>query len=117
MNKFVKTVITTAASGAAAAYHVTTTKSREIKDKTQALYEDYKANPDHYHRLVTDAVNDYKKLAVETFNDYKQQFEQGDLTIKDFVKKTDHNKASQEPLEEADETTVIINLPESDSEE
>lgn len=85
MNKFLKTLIVGAASGAAAAYFLTTEKGKELQKKANKAYEAYKENPDDYHQKAKDKATEYTNFAVDTFNDYKHKFESGELTKDDVV--------------------------------
>jgi len=85
MNKFVKNLIVGAASGAAAAYFLTTEKGKEFKQRAENAYKAYKENPDEYHQMAKEKANEYSTLAKDTFNDYKEKFESGELTKEDVL--------------------------------
>ncbi|EHJ56581.1 hypothetical protein HMPREF9318_00823 [Streptococcus urinalis FB127-CNA-2] len=90
MSKLLKSVIVGAASGAAAAYFMTTEKGQELQAKAKAAYEAYKENPEEYHQIAKVKTTEYKDLAVDTFKDYKSKFDNGELTKEDIL-----NKVSQ----------------------
>ncbi|MBM7636373.1 YtxH domain-containing protein [Streptococcus saliviloxodontae] len=85
MNKFLKTVIVSATTGAAAAYFFTTKKGKEVAEKATDLYKDYKQDPESYHQLAKEKVNEYKEVAVDTFNDYKEKYENADFSKEDLL--------------------------------
>ncbi|WP_057490542.1 YtxH domain-containing protein [Streptococcus orisasini] len=85
MGKFLNTVIIGAASGAAAAYFLSTEKGQQVKQKVNQAFEAYKRNPEEYHRYASQKASEYKDTAVNTFKDYKEKFETGELTKDDLV--------------------------------
>ena len=85
MHKFLKTVIVGAASGAAAAYFLSTEKGKEFKVKLTKAYEAYKQEPEHYHQAAKEKAAEYSQLAVDTFNDYKEKWQTGELTKEDII--------------------------------
>lgn len=85
MSKFLKTLIIGAASGAAAAYFLSTEKGKEFQKKAERAYEAYKENPEDYHQKAKEKATEYTNLAVDTFNDYKHKFETGEMTTDEFL--------------------------------
>ena len=85
MGKFLKTLVSSAAVGAAVSYFLTTKKGRELKEKAVDFANDYKENPEAYNQAAKEKANQYKDLAVHTFNDYKEKFETGELTKEDVL--------------------------------
>ena len=85
MSKLLKNVIIGVASGAAAAYFLSTEKGKEFQKKAAKAYEAYKENPAEYHQKAKDKATEYTDLAVDTFNDYRQKFESGELTTDEFL--------------------------------
>ncbi|MBM7643009.1 YtxH domain-containing protein [Streptococcus loxodontisalivarius] len=85
MNKFLKTLVVGASAGAATAYFFTSKKGKEVKVKATKLYNDYKQDPESYHQMAKDKVNEYKDVAVETFNDYKEKYETADIKKEDII--------------------------------
>ncbi|TDE71792.1 YtxH domain-containing protein [Streptococcus vicugnae] len=85
MSKLLKNVIIGLASGAAAAYFLSTEKGKELQKKATKAYQAYKENPSEYHQKAKDKATEYTDLAVDTFNDYKQKFESGELTTDEFL--------------------------------
>ncbi|MGT2959671.1 YtxH domain-containing protein [Streptococcus caballi] len=85
MNKFLKTLIVGAASGAAAAYFLTSEKGKDVQRRVSKAYEAYKDDPEDFHQAAKEKATEYSQLAVDTFNNYKEKFESGDLTVDDFV--------------------------------
>ncbi|WP_165329189.1 YtxH domain-containing protein [Streptococcus tangpeifui] len=85
MGKFLKTIVSSAAVGAAVGYFLTTKKGQEIKEKAVDFANGYKDNPETYNQAVKKKANQYKNLAVNTFNDYKEKFETGELTKEDVL--------------------------------
>lgn len=85
MGKFLKTLVSSAAVGAAVGYFLTTKKGQEIKEKAVDFANGYKENPEAYNQTVKKKANHYKNLAVNTFNDYKEKFETGELTKEDVL--------------------------------
>lgn len=96
MSKFLKTLVVGAASGAAAAYFLTTEKGKVLKEKAQDLFKDYQENKDDYHQKASDKAAEYKDLAVQTFQDYKEKWETGEITTESVVEelKTKSNQAA-----------------------
>lgn len=92
--KFFKTLLLSAATGAAAAYFFNSRKGQEVAEKVKETYDDYKANPSDYHQKAKDLANEYKDLAVTTYQDYKGKVENGELTKED-VFATVKDKATQ----------------------
>ncbi|AND78993.1 YtxH domain-containing protein [Streptococcus pantholopis] len=85
MDKFLKTVIIGAASGAAAAYFLSTEKGKEFKAKLTKAYQAYKQEPEHYQQTAKEKAAEYSQLAVDTFNDYKEKWQTGELTKDDLL--------------------------------
>lgn len=85
MSKLLKNVIISVASGAAAAYFLSTEKGKKLQKKAAQAYEDYRENPAEYHQKAKDKATEYTDLAVDTFNDYRQKFESGELTADEFL--------------------------------
>ena len=85
MSKLLKNVIIGVASGAAAAYFLSTEKGKEFQKKAAKAYEAYKENPAEYHQKAKDKATEFTDLAVDTFNDYRQKFESGELTTDEFL--------------------------------
>ena len=85
MSKLLKNVIISVASGAAAAYFLSTEKGKKLQKKATQAYEAYKENPADYHQKAKDKATEYTDLAVDTFNDYRQKFESGELTTDEFL--------------------------------
>lgn len=85
MSKLLKNVIIGVASGAAAAYFLSTEKGKKFQMKAAKAYEAYKENPAEYHQKAKDKATEYTDLAVDTFNDYRQKFESGELTTDEFL--------------------------------
>ena len=85
MSKLLKNVIIGVASGAAAAYFLSTEKGKKFQKKAAKAYEAYKENPAEYHQKAKDKATEYTALAVDTFNDYRQKFESGELTTDEFL--------------------------------
>lgn len=85
MSKLLKNVIIGVASGAAAAYFLSTEKGKKFQKKAAKAYEAYKENPAEYHQKAKDKATEYTDLAVDTFNDYRQKFESGELTTDEFL--------------------------------
>ena len=85
MSKLLKNVIIGVASGAAAAYFLSTEKGKKFQKKAAKTYEAYKENPAEYHQKAKDKATEYTDLAVDTFNDYRQKFESGELTTDEFL--------------------------------
>ncbi|MEX2784317.1 YtxH domain-containing protein [Streptococcus sp. H49] len=94
MDKFLKTVIIGAASGAAAAYFLSTEKGKEFKAKLNKAYQAYKQEPEYYHQTAKEKAAEYSQLAVDTFNDYKEKWQTGELTKEDLFSAA-KEKASQ----------------------
>ncbi len=84
MSKLLRNVIIGVASGAAAAYFLSTEKGKELQKKATKAYQAYKENPSEYHQKAKDKATEYTDLAVDTFNDYKEKFESGELTTDEF---------------------------------
>ena len=72
MSKLLRNVIIGVASGAAAAYFLSTEKGKELQKKASKAYQAYKENPSEYHQKAKDKATEYTDLAVDTFNDYKK---------------------------------------------
>ena len=72
MSKLLRNVIIGVASGAAAAYFLSTEKGKELQKKASKAYQAYKENPSEYHQKAKDKATEYTDLAVDTFNDYKE---------------------------------------------
>ncbi|SEI50560.1 YtxH domain-containing protein [Streptococcus equinus] len=85
MSKLLRNVIIGVASGAAAAYFLSTEKGKELQKKATKAYQAYKENPSEYHQKAKDKATEYTDLAVDTFNDYKEKFESGELTTDEFL--------------------------------
>ncbi|WP_288263954.1 YtxH domain-containing protein [uncultured Streptococcus sp.] len=85
MSKLLRNVIIGVASGAAAAYFLSTEKGKELQKKATNAYQAYKENPSEYHQKAKDKATEYTDLAVDTFNDYKEKFESGELTTDEFL--------------------------------
>lgn len=85
MSKLLKNVIIGVASGAAAAYFLSTEKGKKFQKKAAKAYEAYKENPAEYHQKAKDKATEYTDLAVDIFNDYRQKFESGELTADEFL--------------------------------
>ncbi len=85
MGKFLKTLVSSAAVGAAVGYFLTTKKGKELKDKALDFANDYKENPEAYNQAAKEKASQYKDVAVNTFNDYKEKFETGELTKEDVL--------------------------------
>ena len=85
MSKFLNTLIIGAASGAAAAYFLTTEKGKAFKARVDQEIAAFKEDPKAYQDQVVEKANDYKDLAVDTFQDYKTKFENGDITADDLT--------------------------------
>ncbi|TFH45484.1 YtxH domain-containing protein [Streptococcus equinus] len=85
MSKLLRNVIIGVASGAAAAYFLSTEKGKELQKKATKAYQAYKENPCEYHQKAKDKATEYTDLAVDTFNDYKEKFESGELTTDEFL--------------------------------
>ena len=85
MGKFLKTLVSNAAVGAAVGYFLTTKKGKELKDKALDFANDYKENPEAYNQAAKEKASQYKDVAVNTFNDYKEKFETGELTKEDVL--------------------------------
>ncbi|MCR5492511.1 MAG: YtxH domain-containing protein [Streptococcus sp.] len=85
MSKLLRNVIIGVASGAAAAYFLSTEKGKELQKKATKAYQAYKENPSEYHQKAKDKATEYTDLAVDTFNDYKEKFESGELTADEFL--------------------------------
>lgn len=85
MSKLLRNVIIGVASGAAAAYFLSTEKGKELQKKASKAYQAYKENPSEYHQKAKDKATEYTDLAVDTFNDYKEKFESGELTTDEFL--------------------------------
>ncbi len=85
MSKLLKNVIIGVASGAAAAYFLSTEQGKKLQKKAAKAYEAYKENPAEYHQKAKDKATEYTDLAVDTFNDYRQKFESGELTTDEFL--------------------------------
>lgn len=85
MSKLLKNVIIGVASGAAAAYFLSTEKGKKFQKKAAKAYEAYKENSAEYHQKAKDKATEYTDLAVDTFNDYRQKFESGELTTDEFL--------------------------------
>lgn len=52
MGKFLKTLVSSAAVGAAVGYFLTTKKGRELKEKAVDFANDYKENPEAYNQAA-----------------------------------------------------------------
>ena len=85
MSKWMSTIIVGIASGAAAAYFLSSEKGKEVKDRAAKAYKAYREHPEEYHQKAKDKAHEYSSLAVDTFNDYKEKFESGELTKEDVV--------------------------------
>ncbi len=85
MGKFLKTLVSSAAVGAAVGYFLSTKKGKELKDKALDFANDYKENPEAYNQAAKEKASQYKDVAVNTFNDYKEKFETGELTKEDVL--------------------------------
>ena len=85
MSKLLRNVIIGVASGAAAAYFLSTEKGKELQKKATKAYQAYKENPSEYHQKAKDKATEYTDLAVDTFNDYKEKFESGELTTDELL--------------------------------
>ena len=85
MSKLLRNVIIGVASGAAAAYFLSTEKGKELQKKATKAYQTYKENPSEYHQKAKDKATEYTDLAVDTFNDYKEKFKSGELTTDEFL--------------------------------
>lgn len=85
MSKLLKNVIIGVASGAAAAYFLSTEKGKTFQKKAAKAYEAYKENPAEYHQKAKDKATEYTDLAIDTFNSYRQKFESGELTTDEFL--------------------------------
>lgn len=85
MSKLLRNVIIGVASGAAAAYFLSTEKGKELQKKATKAYQAYKENPSEYHQKAKDKATEYTDLAVDTFNDYKEKFKSGELTTDEFL--------------------------------
>lgn len=85
MGKFLKTLVSSAAVGAAVGYFLTTKKGKKLKDKALDFANDYKENPEAYNQAAKEKASQYKDVAVNTFNDYKEKFETGELTKEDVL--------------------------------
>lgn len=85
MSKLLRNVIIGVASGAAAAYFISTEKGKELQKKASKAYQAYKENPSEYRQKAKDKATEYTDLAVDTFNDYKEKFESGELTTDEFL--------------------------------
>lgn len=94
MGKFLNTVIIGAASGAAAAYFLSTDKGKQFKQKVKETLSAYKENPEEYHQYAAQKANEYKSAAVNTVKDYKGKMAANELT-KDDVVSAVKEKASQ----------------------
>ncbi|WP_159564263.1 YtxH domain-containing protein [Streptococcus halichoeri] len=109
MGKFFKSVIIGTATGIATAYFLTTKKGKVVKERVEQAFEDYKANPDHYHKMAKDKSYEYSNLAKDTFTSYKNKFESGELTpeqVVDTVKEKANafvQKASQQFTEQTNQ--------------
>lgn len=123
MSKFFKTLVVGAASGAAAAYFLSTEKGKALKNRAEKAYQAYKENPDDYHQLAKEKGSEYSHLARDTFYDVKDKLATGEVTkeeilelLKDkttaFVQKTKETLAEVEAKENQDD--VIIDLNEDD---
>lgn len=85
MGKILKTLVIGAATGAAAAYFLTTKKGKEVTEKVKHTVDDYRDNPEEYHQYAGQKVAEYKDLAVSTFHDYKTKFDSGEVTTDDIL--------------------------------
>lgn len=85
MSKFLNTLIIGAASGAAAAYFLTTEKGQAFKKRVDQEVANFKENPKAYQDQVIEKATTYKDLAVDTFQDYKTKFENGEITADDLT--------------------------------
>ncbi|MGT2683442.1 YtxH domain-containing protein [Streptococcus porci] len=120
MNKFLKTVILGAASGAAAAYFLGTEKGKEIVAKVKESFDDYKANPDAYHEAAKEKVAEYKDLATDAFTEYKGKWESGEFSadnIGQAVKATVEqvkDKVNEAVRAASEDESVIVDVPEEE---
>lgn len=126
MGKIFNTIIVGAASGAAAAYFLGTEKGKEVVAKVKAGVEAYQADPESYHRVARDKVNEYKDMAVDTFSEYKGKWESGEFSadnlskaVKDTVNQVKEKVASvtEESIKSEDVTEkedIIIDLTPDD---
>ncbi|MDV5973744.1 hypothetical protein FMV2238Y02_09580 [Streptococcus canis] len=123
MSKLFRTLIVGAASGAAAAYFLSTEKGKALKNRAEKAYQAYKENPDDYHQFAKEKGSEYSHLARDTFYDVKDKLVTGELTkeeilglLKDkttaFVQKTKETLADIDAKENPDD--VIIDLNEED---
>lgn len=85
MSKFFKTLVVGAASGAAAAYFLSTEKGKALKNRAEKAYQAYKENPDDYHQLAKEKGSEYSHLARETFYDVKDKLATGEVTKRRFL--------------------------------
>lgn len=85
MGKFLNTLIIGAASGAAAAYFLTTKQGQAFKKRVDQELASFKEDPKAYQDQVIEKANGYKDLAVDTFQDYKTKFENGEITADDLT--------------------------------
>ncbi|SUN50965.1 gas vesicle protein [Streptococcus dysgalactiae subsp. dysgalactiae] len=123
MSKFFKTLVVGAASGAAAAYFLSTEKGKTLKNRAEKAYQAYKENPDDYHQLAKEKGSEYTHLARDTFYDVKDKLATGEVTkeeilelLKDkttaFVQKTKETLAEVEAKENQDD--IIIDYTQQD---
>lgn len=85
MSKFFKTLVVGAASGAAAAYFLSTEKGKALKNRAEKAYQSYKENPDDYHQLAKEKGSEYSHLARETFYDVKDKLATGEMTKEEIL--------------------------------
>ncbi|EHJ52936.1 YtxH domain-containing protein [Streptococcus macacae] len=82
---FLKTVIIGAASGAAAAYFLSTEEGKRFQEKVEKTIKGYKESPEEYHQYFAQKASEYKDAAADTLNTYKEKFESGELGKEDVI--------------------------------
>lgn len=103
MGKFLKTLVSSAAVGAAVGYFLTTKKGKELKDKALDFANDYKENPEAYNQ----AAKEKAVQATEFANDQVVAF-------RDKIARAKADSATETRAEVDD---IVIDYPDQTTEE